>query len=220
MKHIRPHKILGIVADDERITHIYVHQTRGPMLLELVLQISLLKYVKPAKYFEFGTYLGINALNMAMNMHEWEEVITLDLDELAFQQVELVDQDIMLAEEHLRNISKLAFIGTPYEKQITGLYGDSNVYDLSKYYGKIEMVYVDGGRDLKTLHSDTENALKMLPEQEQSCIVWHDYQNPKYNHLTQYLDGLSTRLDLYHIVETMLVFHLKNAHKEVVAKLI
>lgn len=71
MKHLRPHKVLDLVPEYERITHIYVHPTRGPMMLELVLQISLLKYVKPAKYFEFGTYLGINALNMAMNMFEW-----------------------------------------------------------------------------------------------------------------------------------------------------
>lgn len=141
------------------------------------------------------------------------------MDELAFQQAELVSPDIMLAEEHLRNISKLAFIGTPYEKQITCLYGDSNVYDLINLYGKVEMVYVDGGHDLKTLHSDTENALKMLPEQKLSCIVWHDYQNPNYR-VTQYLDDLSTRLDLYHIEETMLVFYLKNAPGEVVAKLI
>ena len=218
MKHIRPHKVLGLVADDERMAHIFIHP-EAPMMLETALQISLLKYVKPAKYFEFGTYLGINALNMAMNMHERGGVITLDLDELAFQQAELVSPDIMLAEEHLRNISKLAFNGTPYEKQITCLYGDSNVYDLINLYGEVEMVYVDGGHDLKTLHSDTENALKMLPEQGLSCIIWHDYQNPNYR-VTQYLDDLSAKLGLYHIEEMMSVFYLKNAPKEVVAKLI
>ena len=39
-------------------------------MLETVIQISLLKILKPLTYFEFGTYLGINALNMAMNMSE------------------------------------------------------------------------------------------------------------------------------------------------------
>ena len=36
----------------------------------------------------------------------------------------------------------------------------------------------------------------------------------------KYLDDLSTKLDLYHIEETMLVFYLKNAPEEVIAKLI
>lgn len=70
MKHIRPHKVLDLVPEDERIFHIYVHPT-GPKLLETAIKISLLKYVKPAKYFEFGTFLGVTTLNMAMNMHEW-----------------------------------------------------------------------------------------------------------------------------------------------------
>ena len=219
MKHIRPHKVLDLVPEDERIFHIYVHPT-GPKLLETAIKISLLKYVKPAKYFEFGTFLGVTTLNMAMNMHEWGgRIITLDLDEPAFQQADIATPDIPIAERHLRNTSKLTFIGTPYEKQITCLWGDSNVYDLSRFYGKIEMVYIDGGHDLKTLHSDTENALKMLPEHGLSCIVWHDYQNPNYK-VTQYLDDLSTTLDLYHIEETMTVFYLKNAHEEVIAKFV
>ena len=219
MKHIRPHKVLDLLPEDERVSHIYIHPT-GPNLLETAIKISLLKYVKPAKYFEFGTFLGVTTLNMAMNMHEGGgRIITLDLDKSTFQQADIATPDIPIAERHIRNITKLAFIGTPYEKQITCLYGDSNVYDLSRFYGKIEMVYIDGGHDLKTLHSDTENALRMLPEHGTSCIIWHDYQNPNFK-VAQYLDDLSTTLDLYHIEETMTVFYLKNAPKGVTSKFI
>lgn len=70
IKHIRPHQVLGLINNNDRIHSVYIHPI-GPMILELVLQISLLKYIKPTRYFEFGTYLGNNTLNMVVNISEW-----------------------------------------------------------------------------------------------------------------------------------------------------
>lgn len=212
--------MLSLNNNGDRIHSIYLHPS-GPSILELALRISLLKYVKPIRYFEFGTYLGVSVLNMAVNMSKWGgEVITLDLDKFAFQNVKLVDRDIQIAERHLNNLSKLVFLNTPYEKQITCLYGDSTKCDLSKYYKKIEMIYIDGGHDLKTVSSDTKNALNMLPERDLSCIIWHDYKNPNPSYkVTHYLDKLAKDYNLYYIEETKLVFYLKNATKKVIERL-
>lgn len=51
-------------------------------------------------------------------------------------------------------------------------------------------------------------------------LVADDEQMAHIYNVSRYLDDLSTRLDIYHIEETMLVFYLKNAPREVVAKLI
>jgi len=63
---------------------------------------------------------------------------------------------------HFEHESKLAFIDSPYEEKITRLYGDSNEFDSSDFKGKIDMVYIDGGHDLRTVSSDIENAFTML----------------------------------------------------------
>ena len=70
LKYIRPHKVLSLNDNNDRIHSIYLHPS-GPMILEVALQISLLKYIKPIRYFEFGTYLGINTLNIAINISKW-----------------------------------------------------------------------------------------------------------------------------------------------------
>ena len=161
---------------------------------------------------------------MAMNMSEYNgnaKVITLDLDDESFRNAKLDDSDVSIAQTHLTNMSKLAFVGTPYEKNIDCIYGDSNCVDLSSYKTKVKMVYVDGGHDLRTLESDTKNALEMLPiqKEELSCVIWHDYLNRNYN-VTDYLDEMSKKLDLYHVEETMIVFYLKNASSQLKAKLV
>lgn len=142
------------------------------------------------------------------------------MDESVFLKVELVNEDIQIAKRHLDNLSKLVFLNTKYEKQITCLYGDSTKYDFSKYYEKIEMIYIDGGHDLKTVSSDTKNALKMLPEQGLSCIIWHDYKSPTLSYkVTDFLNKLAKDYNLYYIEETKLVFYLKNTTKKLIEKL-
>jgi hypothetical protein len=39
-------------------------------------------------------------------------------------------------------------------------------------------------------------------------VVWHDYGNPQFPELTQYLEELSAQMPIYHIEDTMLAFHL------------
>ena len=90
------------------------------------------------------------------------------------------------------------------------VYGDSTQFDFSEYESKIDLVYIDGGHDLRTVRSDTEHALGMLPLRSPGCIAWHDYANPRHQELAEYLDDLSTQLNLYYAEETMICFHLKN----------
>ena len=214
MKHIRPSRVFTKVntkRDGEEIIKLVFPSVNTPKLLHSAVLVSLARLVNAKTFFEFGTYLGIQTLNIAMNVPSLVKIYTLDLDYESYKDAKLDEQDVPLSLKHFtfEFEEKLAFLGSPYEKMIERLYGDTNKFDFSNFEGKIDFVYVDGGHDLRTLKSDTQNALKMLRPNSLACIAWHDYGNPKYPHLTQYLDDLSTEIKIYHVEETMGCFYLQ-----------
>lgn len=76
-----------------------------------------------------------------------------------------------------------------------------------EYRKQFQFIFIDANHELSYVRRDTENSLRMLANSP-SCIVWHDYKNPDFPELTQYLDDLSEELKIYHIGDTMLAFHL------------
>jgi len=144
-----------------------------------------------------------------MNVPSLVNIYTLDLDYESFKNVKQHKPDHIVSLKHFEYERRLAFLGSPFENMIQRLYSDSNEFDFSDFEGEIDIVYVDGGHDLGTLRSDTENAFKMLRPDSLSCIAWHDYGNPNYPDLTQYLDDLSIEYDIYHVEETWAAFYLQ-----------
>ena len=219
MRKIRPSQLFRSLKTScyfERITRLLLPAGdiphADPMLLESAVLLTLSRLVNARTVFEFGTFMGVQTLNLAMNLPESSRVFTLDLDWESFQRgkTALKEGDRNIAALGFKEEAKLAFIGTPYEGRITRLLGDSTQFDFSEFVSKVDLVYVDGGHDLRTARSDTENALKMLPRESPGCIAWHDYSSPRHEELTDYLDDLSDQLDIYHVAETMICFYLKN----------
>ena len=101
------------------------------------------------------------------------------------------------------------FHDSDQHERITELFGDSTTFDFTILIGQMEFILIDGGHHIDVVHSDTENALKLLSPNAPACIVWHDYQNPAYE-ITGYLDRLSENLPLFHVEETKYVFYLAN----------
>jgi len=221
MIKIRPHQLFDLVdlsSYHERIVKIVLPDRNAPILLETAILLSLAKIVKPRQFFEFGTYLGVETLNIAANLDEDSRVYTLDLDEKSLRGLHQDVHDQPLTLTHFENLQRLAFLGTPYERRITQLKSDSKAYDFSRFHKQIDMVYVDGGHDLPTLVSDTQNALKMLSENHATCIAWHDYETSKYPQVTEYLLNLSASLELFHVEESRIVFLIQN-HERAVTEL-
>lgn len=228
MEHIRPHQIFRLVDSkscNDRVVKIVLPPSQvpsEPMLLDTAILLALARVVNARTVFELGTYVGIMTLDLAMNLPPDARLYTLDLDPGSFSQIkhQQHQEDREISEIYLKEDSRPAFSGTPCENKITRLFGDSNEFDFGEFQGKVDMVYVDGGHDLRTVQSDTENALKMLPADSMSCLAWHDYENPSYPDLTRYLKDLSNRLPMYHVEETMICFYLKNAPSSLTGKLI
>jgi hypothetical protein len=214
---IRPHRLFNLVSTpsyEARLVKIVLPNDRTPLLLETAILLALGKIIEPRTYFEFGTFLGIQLLNMAANLPQCR-VYTLDLDEESVKTLIQDESDRPLTVEHLQAKDKLAFVQSSFEEKITYLRGDSNIHDFTSLHGQMDLIYIDGGHDMRTLQSDTENAFRMLSRDHAGCIVWHDYGNGSYPHLKTYLDELSDRYDIFAVQETWLVFFLCNADRVV-----
>jgi len=217
MIHIRPPQLFDAFPTQstlERTVRIVLTSGRypGTTMLETAILIILCRLVKASRVFEFGTYTGTQTLNLAMNLPPTAVVYTLDLDPESYKKIRYKkdEWERQLTEVHLAHRSQLDFVNTPYEDRIVALRGDSKQFDFSSFIEMIDLVYVDGGHDLRTLASDTENALKMLPERSPGCVVWHDYRNPAQPQVTAYLEELSDGISLYHVEESWSCFYLKN----------
>jgi hypothetical protein len=222
MHHIRPHKLFNQVhtsSFEERMVRLVLPEKRTPIVLESSVLLGLSKIVRPKTFFEIGTFLGIETLNIAANLPSDARVYTLDLDEQSLKTVQQADYDRPLTDIHMQEQDKLAFLGSSCETKITRLYGDSNEFDFSPFQGRMDMVYVDGGHDLRTLTSDTRNAFNILSNDHPACIAWHDFGNRICPAVGPYLLELSKAKQLFHVEETMMVFYLANADN-VVANLI
>ena len=205
MHHIRPYKIFALIdaPPAERLATVAIPSRRaagGTSLLETFLLMAAIRIIDARRIFEFGTFLGSNTLNLALNSPADAEILTLDLDENS--ELPPHAADVPLAQ--LRMNASLDFAGTPVARKIRALTGNSQSFDFSAWQGIVDLLFIDGGHDLPTLTSDTENSFRMATRGKSSCILWHDYRNLDYPELTAYLDDLSGDQDIFHVEDTML----------------
>jgi predicted O-methyltransferase YrrM len=220
LHNVRPHKLFNLVKSSsylDRTVQMVLPDQRTPVLLDTAILLALAKLVRAQTIFEFGTYLGIQTLNLAANFPE-ARIYTLDLDEASFQGLEQDVNDKPLTRTYLEYQAELAFLNTPYEKRITRLYGDSNRYNFSGLAKQMDLIYVDGGHDPVTLDSDTKNAFSMISQGHAACIAWHDHGNPLYPQVKEYLGKLSESEDLFHVEESWTTFFLHGS-EDLVAQL-
>jgi len=181
-----------------------------PSLLDTAILISLARLIQPRNFFEIGTFLGVQTLNMAANIPSVDKIYTMDLGHEDTRSLQQQKEDAVLTVKHLENEKRLAFLGTPHESKIEQIFGNSNTYDFSRFHGQIDMVYIDGGHDLETLTNDTRNSFAMLSPNRPTCVAWHDYGHDFYPQVKTYLDELSVAKKIYHIEDTIMCFHLQN----------
>ena len=212
LRHIRPHQLFNRVETagyQQRLVSVVLPHDRTPMLLETAVLLSLIKLIRPRRVFEFGTYLGIQTLNMAANLAPDAEILTLDLDEQSFRQASQLPADRAISQRHLDHEDRLAFLGTEFENRVHALTGDSTRFDFSSYLESIDFIYIDGGHDARTVRSDTHSAFALLAEDHHTAgICWHDYGSTTYPDVTALLHELARERDLFHVEETMMCFYL------------
>lgn len=215
MIRIRPHRLFNLVKTasyEDRMVKIVLPDQRAPILLDTAILLALAKLLQPRTYFEFGTYLGVQLLNIAANLPPESRLYTLDLDEDSAKKAQKDVKQLPLTLEHLQaqQQQKLAFVRSSFAERVTTLRGDSNTYDFTPFHNRMDMLFVDGGHELPTLQSDTENAFRMLSQDRKSCIAWHDYGWQEYPCVKTYIDQLSETLDIFFVEESMVAFYVHN----------
>ena len=144
---------------------------RSLPLHELACLALITKVVQPKQVFEIGTYTGRTALNFAQNSPEDCIVWTLDLPPTeAHTRTNTADDKI---KQHIRE--SIDYKGKEAERKIRTLYSNCSIFDFSPYFGKIDMVFVNGAHNYEAVKSDTINALKMV--KPNGYVIWHDFAN-------------------------------------------
>lgn len=167
---------------------------------------SIARATKPLSVLEFGTYLGIGTLTMALNVSPNCRIITLDLpdDPQLHEEHDLSQGDLELIERRRARVGE-AFLHSERRSQIEQIRTDSLTWQPDDSLGSIDLVLVDGGHSEPLVRADTENAFKLLSPT--GTIVWDDYFY-LYPGVVSYLDSLMEQgLQLYAIRGTNLVIH-------------
>jgi hypothetical protein len=206
---IRPYQVLGIDDDFPEEIRFFMPTAQGAgslLSLESLILIKLMRIIKPNYLFEFGTYKGLTTRMLLANLTPSdvvdERIFTLDLPYLDGINFQGTDGD--LAKEALRFERK--YLSESNKYLVKQLFQDSMDFDGSKYAGKFQFIFIDANHELNYVKRDTENSFKMISD-DISCIVWHDYRNPMFPQLTQYIDNLATEIEIFHIENTKIAFH-------------
>jgi predicted O-methyltransferase YrrM len=163
------------------------HRVMQPSELQVL--SALVRTIRPARIFEFGTCLGFSTLHLALNSPDECLVYTLDLPP--------------------------GLDRTPHDERIYGgrrecakireLLGDSLEFDFTPYFGQMDLVFVDGNHAAPFIRSDTKNALKMLSPE--GVVVWHDYDPVFHRAVFDHLNELAGSRKIYSVPKTRLALH-------------
>src|SRR5579859_4973406 len=166
----------------------------GLMALETLTLIAAARRVNARSIFEFGTFLGATTYSLARNTQA--EIVTLDLTAGEAQRIQQNPSEAEITALHVA--AAMDYDGKPESSRITAIQGNSLTFDVDPYRRGFDFIFIDAGHELPNVIADTNNALAML--KPEGCIAWHDYGNPDYPELKDFLDHLP--FDILHVEDT------------------
>lgn len=162
---------------------------------------------KARSIFEFGTCTGKTTYLMALNSPPEAQVTTLTLPPEKKDDYVMESADSKRATERALSESgftRFLYSGTPVEKKITQLFGDSKHFDESPYQGKMDLIFIDGSHAYSYVISDSEKAFRMVSPG--GLILWHDYRGPSLNKdVYKALNFLAKSKPLHHVEGTSFI---------------
>lgn len=190
-------------AESIPVTFIDYQYAYGDMPFhELMMLCRIVRYFQPNVVFEIGTYMGGTTLQLAANSHA--KIYTLDLPppghkDYVLPQIMDPESDVYPEKPGIR------YQSTSYADRIHQLYGNSQTYDFSPYYGTADLVFVDGCHHYEFVRRDSLNAIKMISPT--GVILWHDYASYAPG-VVRALNELNNDFTLRHIGGTSLAIYV------------
>ena len=168
---------------------------------ELEVICKIVRYKQPHTILEFGTYEGDTTLRLGANSQA--EIYTFDLPPEGHK-----DYTKPLAKDPELDVYPVTpgikFHGTPWAHRIHQIFADTQTYDFSQFYGKLDVVFVDACHHYEFVLHDSINALKMI--RPGGVIIWHDYASYAPG-VMQALNKISKKFPLLHIEGTSLAVY-------------
>jgi hypothetical protein len=158
---------------------------------------ALVQVLQPRRIFEIGTFNGSTTLLMALNAPE-AEIFTLDLP-----------PSELLPEAKARFHAGSEFEKSPVSGRIHQLFGRSESFDFTPYFGNIDLVYIDALHTYEAVKRDTQTAFRLL--RGGGVILWDDYlwdpAFPECAGVTRWLNELNATTPCSVIRGTRLAVH-------------
>ncbi len=136
---------------------------------------SITRAVRPSSVLEFGTYLGVGTLTIALNTPPGAQVTTIDLPDAPSVDDEshgLSLGDLELIERRRTRVGE-AFAGATVRDRISQIRADSLTWQPDETLNAVDLVLVDGGHSAPLVKADSENAFRVLSPT--GTILWDDY---------------------------------------------
>jgi predicted O-methyltransferase YrrM len=164
-------------------------ESGGISPFEMICMNLIIAHFKPETVFEFGTFNGRTALNIAANTPQGTKIFTLDLpfENRPATRLRQHPWDARFVET--RGNGRY-FRESLYSERIVQLNGDSAVFDYTPFMGKIDLVFVDASHSYEYVTSDSQKALTLL-RGGKGIILWHDY-GTKWHDVTRALNDIKT----------------------------
>ncbi len=192
-------EIQDLIPDFAEKASPYAYLSGATMPIDIALLRAIARRQHAQHYFEIGTWRGESVANVAQVV---PQCTTLNLSP---EEIVALSQNVQYANLH-------AFFSKNLDN-VTQLYGNTKTFDFSPYYQQCDMVFVDGDHHYEMVKQDTENAFKLLRD-ENAVIVWHDYaldpETVRWNVLLAILDGTpkEKRRFLYHVSNTLCAVYI------------
>jgi hypothetical protein len=154
---------------------------------DLVSMCMLCQLLKPKTILEIGTYHGAGALHWAGNAPD-AEIYTLDLPSALTPKLSTTKVDRAFVTGHAET-GRMFFECTPEAQRIHPLFGDSATFDFSPFYGKVDLLFIDGAHSYEYVRNDTLRGMKCC--NPGSIIAWHDYGRVGFNGVSKWLHEFS-----------------------------
>lgn len=177
----------------------------GNVSIEELCKICLIvKWLKPRRILEMGTYNGMTTLQMALNAPPDCQVFTVDLPPKYTPSSPMGKIDELLATRFRTQLN--SEVGSYFhgrnDVQVTQMWGETAHADYGIVGGKVDMVFVDAAHDLANKRRDTEIAFDLLSER--GVILWHNYADVCNPDVTFCLAEYASKHHIFHLRNTAL----------------
>ncbi|AGB02448.1 class I SAM-dependent methyltransferase [Methanoregula formicica] len=166
----------------------------GSTPIDYLLLNSLAKKYDHCQYLEIGTWRGESIANVSPFAEECYSISLAKEDLLKEGYSEEMVRSMRFFSEKLKNVIHIG--------------ANSNNFDFGSINKKFDIIFIDGDHSEDAIISDTQNAFKLL-KNDDSVIIWHDYghtpERIRWETLAGIMEGCPPefRNDIFHVSNSL-----------------